>query len=99
MTTLFNQPKGSRTLLAVEILFMLIGFVFLGWAGYATAERLFYGSWQDYKFEVGIQRELPTLMGYLEYLRAETRPLPIQKAKSRLWSSPQFLLPSQRQGS
>jgi len=70
MTTLLNQPRGSRTLLAVEILFMLIGFVFLGWAGYATAERLFYGSWQDYKFEQGLQAERPTLMGYLEYLRA-----------------------------
>jgi sortase A len=69
MTTLFDQPKGSRTLLVVEILFMLIGFVFLGWAGYATGERLFYGSWQDYKFDQGLQGERPTIMGYLEYLR------------------------------
>ena len=73
MTTLFSQPRESRTLLAVEILFMLIGFVFLGWAGYATGERLFYGSWQDYRFELGLQGERPTLMGYLEYLRAGSK--------------------------
>ena len=76
MTTLFVEPKGRRTLVLVEILFMLIGFVCLGWAGYVTAERFLYSSWQDYKFEQGLQGERPGFVGYLGYLREGNKIVP-----------------------
>ncbi len=98
MTTLLNQPRGSRTLLAVEILFMLIGFVFLGWAGYATAERLFYGSWQDYKFEQGLQGERPTSNGLPRIPSSgKQNRCPSGRRRADRWNSPR-LPPSPRQG-
>ena len=83
MTTLFVQPKGRRTLVLVEILFMLIGFVCLGWAGYATAERFFYSSWQDYKFEQGLQGERPTSRRLSRIPSRGKQNVPMGKARSQ----------------
>jgi sortase A len=55
---------------------MIIGFVCLGWAGYRTAERFFYNSWQSYQFEQALQGEQPTIRGYLSYLREGSKVAP-----------------------
>jgi sortase A len=55
---------------------MVIGFVCLGWAGYATAERIFYSTWQSYKFEQSLQGEQATIRGYLSYLREGSKVAP-----------------------
>jgi len=52
----------------VELVFLLVGFVCLGWAGYMTAQRVLYNSWQDYRFEQSLQGEPASLTGYLKYL-------------------------------
>src|SRR5207237_849904 len=46
-----SRGKRSRTLLIAEFLFLIVGFVCLGWAGYMTGQRMLYSSWQDYRFE------------------------------------------------
>jgi sortase A len=74
--SLFEQRKTNRILLLAEIVFMLAGFVCLGWAGYATAQRLLYSSWQDYKFEQSLQGERTTLAGYLKFLREGDKATP-----------------------
>lgn len=73
---IFHQSKAHRTLMLAEIVFMLVGFLCLGWAGYATAQRLLYSSWQDYKFEQSLQGEKPTITGYLSYLREGNKIIP-----------------------
>jgi sortase A len=77
-----------------ESLFLIVGFVCLGWAGYMTAQRVLYSSWQDYRFEQSLQEEPTSLTGYLKYLsegksqRAESEqpavePAPPVKAPSQ----------------
>lgn len=76
MTTLFEQPKKpKKTLLFLEIVFLLAGFIALGWAGYTAGQGYLYNSWQDYKFEQTLEGEKPSISGYLSYLaNGATRP-------------------------
>jgi sortase A len=55
-------------LVLAEVSLLLIGFVAVGWAGYMTAQRLLYSSWQDYRFEQTLQGEEASLTGYVRYL-------------------------------
>ena len=59
-----------------EIVFMVVGFVCLGWAGYSTAQRLLYSSWQSYRFEQSLQGEEPAIRGYIGYLREGSKVAP-----------------------
>lgn len=69
MTTLFgSRRKRRRTLVFVRSLFLMVGFVCLGWAGYMTGQRLLYNSWQDYRFEQELQGQQSSLTGYIKYL-------------------------------
>jgi sortase A len=69
VTTLFgNSRHKRRTLVIVESLFLMAGFVCLGWAGYMTGQRWLFSSWQDYKFERALQAQDTTVVGYLKYL-------------------------------
>jgi sortase A len=68
VTTLFGSNGPRRTLLLAEATLLFLGFVCLAWAGYVTAERMLYSSWQDYRFEKALQGENPTLEGYVRYL-------------------------------
>jgi sortase A len=70
---MFLPSRPHRALIFAEIMFMIIGFVCLGWAGYATAQRVFYSSWQSYKFEQSLQGEQPTIQGYINFLREGSR--------------------------
>lgn len=69
MTTLFrNSRHQCRTLVIVESLFLIVGFLCLGWAGYMTAQRLLFSSWQNYSFEQSLQGQDTSVVGYLKYL-------------------------------
>lgn len=69
MITLFGSSNGPRrTLMLAEAALLFAGFVCLAWAGYVTAERILYSSWQDYGFEKALQGEKPTVEGYVRYL-------------------------------
>ena len=69
MTTLFRSSRNKRpTLVIVESLFLIVGFIFLGWAGYMTAQLFLFSSWQDYKFEQALQGQDTSVAGYLKYL-------------------------------
>jgi sortase A len=69
VTTLFrNSRHQRRTLVIVESLFLIVGFLCLGWAGYMTAQRLLFSSWQNYNFEQSLQGQDTSVVGYLKYL-------------------------------
>lgn len=75
MTSLFAQKRRVRpALLFAEIFFLLVGFACLGWAGYMTAQRLLFSSWQDYRFNQALQSEEPTVAGYVKSLFEGVRP-------------------------
>jgi sortase A len=67
VTSLLGRGR-RRTLLVAEFLFLIFGFLCLGWAGYMTAQRLLDSSWQDYRFEQALQGEPASLTGYVKYV-------------------------------
>ncbi|HYI92507.1 MAG TPA: class D sortase [Bryobacteraceae bacterium] len=63
-----------RPLVMVEVLLLIVGFISLGWAGFATVRWMADSSWQDYRFEQALQGSKTSLYGYLKYVLTWKKP-------------------------
>lgn len=69
MTALLgSRHTRRRRLLVAEIIFLIVGFVFLSWAGYMTAQSIASNSWQNYRFDQSLSGNQPSLTGYIKYV-------------------------------
>lgn len=69
-----RNSRHQKTLLFLEVVLLLIGFVSLGWATYKTGQRFFYASWEDYRFDQVLDGKEVSLQGYLKYLYEGVKP-------------------------
>ena len=69
-------PLCRTTLRRSEYLFLIVGFLCLGYVGFTMARSYFYQSYESYQLEESIRGRGATVSGYLQSLWKPTEPPP-----------------------
>ena len=76
-----SRRSRKKVLWWIESLFLIVGFVCIGWVGFNAAQTYFYQSYESYKLQRTLTGRESSISGYLQsFFKRDSIPLPVPAA-------------------